>query len=60
MFAREKWPKGTRLLVVYDPKKPEHAYVEKVVVKTGIVGKVLIFVGGGLMVLAAIVFFLNR
>lgn len=60
MFAREKWPKGTRLLVVYDPKKPEHAYVEKVVVKTGIAGKVLTFVGGGLVVLAAIVVFLNR
>lgn len=60
MFAREKWPKESKIFVVYDPKKPEHAYVEKVVVKTGIVGSVLASVGGGLMILAAIVFFLNQ
>ena len=52
--ARELWRLGSTLPVVYDPKNPKHAYVEHVVSTTGVAGVVLLCVGVGLLVLAAL------
>lgn len=56
MLAREKWPMGSELPVVYNRKKPKQAYVEKVVVISNIVGTVLASVGAGIVAIAGIVF----
>lgn len=59
MVAKEKWPIGMELPVVYNPKKPKQAYVEKVVVSSNIVGIVLVSVGAALMAIAGVIFILR-
>ena len=56
MQARKKWPLGSELPVVYNPNKPEQAYVEKVVVKTKIAGIVLLSVGAVIALIAGLMF----
>lgn len=41
-LARETWPLGSQLPVVYNPKNPKQAFVEKVVVCSKLVGIVLL------------------
>ncbi len=57
-LGKVKWPLGSNLPVVYNPKKPKQAFVEKVVVLSDIVGIVLVSVGVGFMLLATLMFFL--
>lgn len=57
-LAKITWPLGSSLPVVYNPKKPKQAFVEKVVVLSDIVGIVLLSVGAGFMLLATLIFFL--
>ena len=52
--AGELWRLGNTLPVVYDPKNPKRAYVEHVVSTAGVAGVVLLCVGVGLLVLAAL------
>ena len=52
--AGELWQLGSTLPVVYDPKNPKRAYVEHVVSTAGVAGIVLLCVGVGLLVLAAL------
>ena len=52
--AGELWRLGSTLPVVYDPKNPKRAYVEHVVSTAGVAGVVLLCVGVGLLVLAAL------
>ena len=52
--AGELWRLGSTLPVVYDPKNPKRAYVEHVVSTAGVAGGVLLCVGVGLLVLAAL------
>ena len=52
--AGELWRLGSTLPVVYDLKNPKRAYVEHVVSTAGVAGVVLLCVGMGLLVLAAL------
>lgn len=54
--ANALWPVGSNLPVVYNPKKPQQAYVEKVVVVSDIAGIVLLAVGALFLVIAAVCF----
>ena len=58
MMAKEKWPIGMEIPVVYNPRKPKQAYVEKVVTVSNIVGIVLLSVGAGVALLAGLIFIL--
>ncbi len=51
---KEKYPLGSSLPVLYNPKKPKQGFVEKVVTISDIAGIVLLCVGLGLMVLAGL------
>ena len=44
-LAASKWPLGSEITVYYDPKKPERAYVERVVSGKNTVGIVFLCVG---------------
>lgn len=57
-IGERAWPIGSELPIVYNPEKPKQGFVEKVVVISDIVGIVLISVGGGLMLVAGIMFLL--
>lgn len=57
--AREVWPMGSELPVVYNPEKPKQAFVEKVVVKTKVAGIVLLFLGAAMAVIAGLIFVLH-
>ena len=59
-LARETWPLGSQLPVVYNPKNPKQAFVEKVVVCSKLVGIVLLCCGGGLVLIAGIAHVLFR
>ncbi|CDE33589.1 MAG: DUF3592 domain-containing protein [Ruminococcus sp.] len=59
-LARETWPLGSQLPVVYNPKNPKQAFVEKVVVCSKLVGIVLLCCGGGLVLIAGIAYVLFR
>ncbi len=57
-LAEEKWPLGSEMTVVYNPRKPRQAFVEKVVVISGIVGTVFLSCGCGIMAIAGIAYML--
>ncbi len=57
-LAEEKWPLGTEMTVVYNPRKPRQAFVEKVVVISDIVSIVLLSCGCGIMAVAGIAYML--
>ncbi len=57
-LAGEKWPLGTEMTVVYNPRKPRQAFVEKVVVISDIVGIGLLSCGCGMIAIAGIVYML--
>lgn len=57
-LGKSAWPLGSSMPVVYNPKKPKQAFVEKVVVLSDIVGIVLLSVGAGFILLATLMFFL--
>ncbi|MBQ8148184.1 MAG: DUF3592 domain-containing protein [Lachnospiraceae bacterium] len=56
--AERDWPLGSTLKVLYNPNKPKQAFVEKIVLKSKVVGIVLLSVGAGLLVVAGVAFFL--
>ena len=55
-LAEQTWPLGSALPVVYNPEKPKQAFVEKVVSISNIAGIVLLSVGCGLVIMAAIAY----
>ena len=57
--ANALWPLGSTLPVVYNPKKPKQAFVEKVVVVSDIAGIVLLSVGALFLAIAVICFFVG-
>ncbi len=57
-LAEEKWPLGSEMTVVYNPRKPRQAFVEKVVVISDIAGIILLSGGCGIMVIAGIAYML--
>ncbi len=59
IMAKEKWPIGMEIPVVYNPEKPKQAYVEKVVSVSNMVGIILVSVGAGLTVLAGLIFLIG-
>lgn len=57
-FAEEKWPLGSEMTVVYNPRKPRQAFVEKVVVISDIAGIGLLSCGCGTTAIAGIAYML--
>lgn len=57
-LAEEKWPLGSEMTVIYNPRKPRQAFVEKVVVVSDIAGIILLSCGGGIMAVAGIAYML--
>ncbi len=55
--AEKTWPLNSSMNVIYNPDKPKQAFVEKVIVLSGIAGIVMLLVGGLLAIAAAILFF---
>lgn len=57
-LAEGKWPLGSEMTVVYNPRKPRQAFVEKVVVISDIVGIGLLSCGCGMIAIAGIAYML--
>lgn len=58
VLGEQVWHIGSDVKVIYDPKKPKCAYIDKVVTSAKTAGIVLLSCGAGLMLISAIAYLL--